>query len=263
MFCKNCQTELKPTSNYCYNCGGKIIKNRLSLKNLFTHISETFFNYDNKLLRTFIDLFKKPEAVIESYVDGVRKRYVNPLSFFGISLTLNGLGVFIIKKFYLQYFDYSKFFSSDIYNNPVSKQIMENSSNSAFEYNSLIYSVMIPVMAIISFIVFFNKRYNFTEHITIYLYSMSALSVVSLFIGQFILLIAPEKYLTFIFLFYIVMLVYHLYTLKRIFKLNIKQLVIKTLFFFVVFLTLYFIFSILLVFFMFISGDINIGDMNP
>ena len=84
MNCKNCQNELTPESDYCNICGGKVIRNRLTLKNLFEHVSETFFNYDNKLLRTFIDLLKKPDEVINSYVKGVRKRYVNPLSFFGV-----------------------------------------------------------------------------------------------------------------------------------------------------------------------------------
>ncbi|TXE18650.1 DUF3667 domain-containing protein [Psychroserpens burtonensis] len=43
-------------------------------------------------------MYRKPEAVIDSYVQGVIKRYVNPISFFGISLSLNGLSLFIIKK---------------------------------------------------------------------------------------------------------------------------------------------------------------------
>ena len=52
MNCKNCHTELHDHDDYCPNCGARVIRNRLTFKNLFEHISETFFNYDNKLLRT-------------------------------------------------------------------------------------------------------------------------------------------------------------------------------------------------------------------
>lgn len=61
MACKNCNTELTTDSEYCYHCGAKVIRNRLTIKNLFEHFSEQFLNYDNKFLQTFILLFKKPE----------------------------------------------------------------------------------------------------------------------------------------------------------------------------------------------------------
>ena len=79
MNCKNCEISLTGTDDFCKNCGAKVIKNRLTLKNLFLHISETFFNYDNKLLKTILHLFTKPEYVIDSYVNGVRKKYINPI----------------------------------------------------------------------------------------------------------------------------------------------------------------------------------------
>lgn len=54
MNCKNCKTSLSDESDYCNSCGGKIIRNRLTIRNLFEHFSEEFLNYDNKLFQTFI-----------------------------------------------------------------------------------------------------------------------------------------------------------------------------------------------------------------
>ena len=68
MNCKNCDTLLKEQDDFCNSCGAKVIRNRLTVRNLFEHFSETFFNYDNKLLRTFTTLFTKPEVVIEGYI---------------------------------------------------------------------------------------------------------------------------------------------------------------------------------------------------
>lgn len=84
--CKNCQTLLVDESDFCYQCGAKIIRNRLTLKNLFTHLVETFFSYDNAFLRTV-----NPNDVIDSYVSGVRKKYIAPLAFFAIAITFSGL----------------------------------------------------------------------------------------------------------------------------------------------------------------------------
>ncbi|NNL82464.1 MAG: DUF3667 domain-containing protein [Winogradskyella sp.] len=257
--CKNCNTQLQPESEFCHACGGKVIRKRLSFKNLFEHISETFFNYDNKLLRTFIDLFKRPEAVIDGYVNGIRKRYVNPLSFFGVSLTLTGLSLFIIQKFYTQYFDYSKIFDSEIFNNPSTQQMLQESNSWVFEYNSLIYAFMIPFMAIISVIVFFNKHYNFTEHIIIYLYSMSAMMIFSTVIGQMVLFIIPEKYISFSIIFYLILFIYHGYLLKRVFKLNGVHLLLKTLFFLAVFVAAYLMLSILMGILLILTGAIDLS----
>ena len=257
MNCKNCQNELTPESDYCNICGGKVIRNRLTLKNLFEHVSETFFNYDNKLLRTFIDLLKKPDEVINSYVKGVRKRYVNPLSFFGVSLTLSGLSLFIIQKFYLQYLDVSKFFNSEIYQNEVSQQMVQNSYDGAFEYGSLVFSFMIPFLAVISIIVFYNKHYHFTEHLIIYLYSMSELTIVSIIIGHLVLLTIPEQYLAFSLISYLVLIIYHAYVLKRVFQLTALQLLLKILFFFAIGLVIFILFTVLVAIYMIATGSIN------
>jgi len=257
MTCKNCHTPLLENDTYCSQCGGKVIKKRLSLRNLFEHVSETFFNYDNKLLRTLIDVFRRPELVIDGYVNGVRKRYVNPISFFGVSLTLSGLSVFIIKKFFLDELDFSYMFDSELFNNPASQEIMKQSNDLSFEYSSLILSGMIPFMAIMSILTFIDKRYNFTEHIIIYLYSMSAISIVSVFASLSILLLVPEQYLTYTLILYVAMFVHNAYILKRIFKLSALQLILRSLLFFVIFIIFYIIFSVIVAIIFLATGDIE------
>ena len=261
MHCKNCETAMALDSNYCHNCGGRIIRNRLTLKNLFEHISETFFNYDNKLLRTIICLIKNPEDVIGSYVNGVRKKYVNPISFFGLSITLTGLSIFFIKKFYIQYLDFSSF--SDGYKNEASRKMTKNLASDSLEYSSLIYSGLIPVLALISFIIFYKKAYNFTEHIVLYLYSMSLFSLVSVIFGHLILIIVPSQYLLFSFAMYIIAFFYHCFLLKRVFELSISELVLKSILFLILFFALYIGISILVFAILMLSGNINLQDFAP
>ena len=259
MDCKNCHTELFEQDDYCSSCGGRVIRNRLSFKHLFEHLSETFFNYDNKLLRTFTKLFTQPEDVIGGYIYGVRKKYINPISFFGLALTISGLSIFIFKKFYLDSLDFSSFFE----NMNVPEGFMDSSMSGAMEYNSLIYSFLVPLFALISWIVFLDKKYNLTEHIIIYLYSMSLLSMVSVIIAQIFLIVSPSNYIIYGLLMWPLMFVYHCYILKRIFKLSFGNLILKSVLALVLFFIVYIGVSILGVIIMFATGSMNLEDFAP
>lgn len=259
MDCKNCKIKLLETSDYCHSCGGKVIRKRLSFKNLFEHLSETFFNYDNKLLRTFTKLFTNPEDVIMGYIKGVRKRYINPISFFGLALTLSGLSIFILRKFYLQDMDFGDPFKGM----KVSEDVFNGVFDNTLEYNSLFYSFLIPLFALISWIVFLDKKYNFTEHIIIYLYSMSLLSIIMVLVGQVILFVSPQSYFLFGILSWPFMFIYHCYILKRVFKLSALNLILKAFIALILFLVCYIGISISIFVIMLATGNINLSDFAP
>ncbi|OUR92174.1 hypothetical protein A9Q87_06730 [Flavobacteriales bacterium 34_180_T64] len=235
MVCKNCQTELLSKSDYCNTCGGKVIRNRLTIRNLFEHISETFFNYDNKLLRTFINLLTKPEDVIGSYIAGVRKKYVNVISYFALAISITGLEYFILNKFYPEAIDISALSAKGLesFTNDIMMTIQE--------YQSFVLMAFIPIYAIIAKIVFFNlKKFNFTEHLVIFMFITAQLSIVGAFIvipfamfgikmGSISLFILGFQ------------LLYSAYCLKRLYQLSFKGIVLRTLWFIVVFFVLYII----------------------
>ncbi len=259
MNCKNCRTEILEQDDYCKSCGGKVIRNRLTFKNLFEHLSETFFNYDNKLLRTFVQLFKQPEDVIVGYINGVRKKYINPISFFGLALTLSGLSILIIKKFYIEYLDFSVLLEGT----NVPDEIMKNISSESLEYNSLFYSILVPLFALISWITFLDKKYNFTEHIIIYLYSMSLLSMLLVVLAQVALFFAPTYYLIFAIFSYPLMFVYNCYILIRIFKLSILQLILRSMIALFLFFVSYIGISLVVFAVMVLTGQVNLEDFAP
>ncbi len=96
MNCKTCNSSLRSDFRYCPHCGAKVIKNRLTLQNVWQDLSFQVFNLDNTFLKTFRHMFSKPETVIESFVSGARKKYMNPISFFAIAITLSGLMFYVL-----------------------------------------------------------------------------------------------------------------------------------------------------------------------
>lgn len=258
MECKNCQNILQEQSDYCNICGARVIRNRLTVKNLFQHFAEEFLNYDNRFLKTIRHLFIKPSEVIENYVNGTRKKYLNPMSFFAITLTLSGISVLVLQKFYPNAIDFNNFYTTN-----VSQEVMSKIMTASLEYNSFIYSAMIPFFAIMSFVVFWNKKYNLTEHIVMYLYTMSLLSLVSIFIGQLFLFVRPDLYTTISPMIFILAFIYHSFLFRKLFKLSILQLSYKILLFIPVFLISYILFSILFFILLMLTGSVSLQDFTP
>ena len=113
MNCKNCQVSLKVTDHYCHECGAKVINRRLTFKHAWEEFSTIFLNYDNTFLKTYAHLFTQPHVVIGDYLNGVRKKYLNVVSYSAIALTLTGFQVFMLKNFYPETLDVSHINGSD------------------------------------------------------------------------------------------------------------------------------------------------------
>lgn len=258
MNCKNCNTTLALESDYCPSCGGKVIRNRLTIKNLFQYFTETYFNYDNKFIQTIGALFVKPDDVVDSYVNGVRKKYIDPVSFLAISFTLSGIYLFFFQE---KMREVMSFMGSNTYQQQ--EKLNQAIFNLTFEYNSFLYLIIIPALAVISWIVFLDKKYNFTEHVIIYLYSMSFTSIVSSLLSIISLLLFPKNFMASISVTFLFMFGFHFVVLKRIFSLTIKQLALKTLIFLPLFFAFYLASSIALVVLVIATGDVSFKDLLP
>ncbi|WP_040254196.1 DUF3667 domain-containing protein [Psychroserpens mesophilus] len=251
MNCKNCHTELSEHSEFCNNCGGKVIRNRLTFRNLFEHISETFFNYDNKLLRTLIDMFKQPEVVIGGYIKGVRKRYVNPISYFGLAITLTGLYLLILNKFFPESLDFSNF--------AVEGQEEFQQKNMSFiqEYMSLFMMLYIPIYALIARVSFLGlKKFNYTELIVVFLYWQSQVSIISAAVIIIAAMFGVANGLVSM-IFLPLMVLYAAYILKRLYKLTFGEIVVRTLLFIAILGIVMVIATIIVVVIMLMTGDMQ------
>lgn len=234
MNCKNCQTELLPRSGYCSRCGAKVIRNRLTLKNLIGSFSEQFFNYDNKFLQTFLNLFKKPEDVIGNYINGTRKKYVNVISYYAIAITLGGLQFYILNKFFPEAMDLSALAVDES-----GIELQQQNLTFIQEYQSLLMMLYAPIYAAFSRLVFLkNKKYNYTEHLVIFMYILAQLSIA----GTVITITGAILGFSLGNITYFVMLlqvIYSAYCLKRLYELSMQGIILKTLLFLAILLGIF------------------------
>ena len=238
MDCKNCGTTLISENKFCNTCGAKVIENRLTVGHLFEDFKEKFLDIDNTFLRTFISLFKRPDDVINGYIRGTRKKYVNVLNYIALAITISGLQFFILKKFFPDVMQFPENLSDG---NQMGASIM----NFILEYNSFIYIILIPFYGLLSKIVFKNiKKYNYVEHIVIMGYTMSHLSI-ALFIPGIILSIFGFNYFDYNYIFAVVMILYNAYCFKKLYELSLKRMIVKTFVFFGIGLLFYILMIIL------------------
>ena len=251
MECKNCSFQLQENDDYCNSCGAKVIRNRLTLKNLFEHFSEEFLNYDNKFLQTFIRLFRKPEDVIGSYINGTRKKYVNAVGYFAVAVTVSGFFYFVFLKYFPDAFN----FSTNLYNiDEEQAKITSDFSKSIFEYQSFIFFVSIPIFALISRLIFLkNKKYNFSEHLIINLYTYSHIAL-TVTVVYFLTIWYQPVFVVVMLLASLFQIVFFAYVLKRLYSLTLSQILLKILLFFLLLIPLFIILIIVSTILMYFGG---------
>ena len=242
MNCKNCNKALEDTQKYCDECGAKVIQNRLTPKVIATQVNEQFLSIDNKFFKTFIDLFKKPEEVIISYINGTRKKYIDVLQYFAVSLTLAGIQVFLMTTFFKEAFEFSSELSGNM-------QSIANKENNPYgnvmydmftKYQGLVYILTVPLSAVGSWLSYYisgERKYNYTEHLILNLYYSAQIiiitavfSILFLLLGLNYLIVSTILTLpTFLFLFYV---------LKRVFKESFLNTLAKFILTLVIYMTL-------------------------
>lgn len=254
MECKNCNLPLRTDYSFCSNCGAKVIRNRLTPKNLWHDITERYFNVDNTFLKTFWHLFTKPEEVIGGYIDGIRKKYLNPISYFGIALTLSGILVFFIKNFFIESIDFEEGL------NGANSEFIEKWKNITFDYSSLFFVSYLPLISIAAFLTFNKRKFNFTEHLIIGLYELAHYSIVSFVISFACLIISPESYMTFSKVFTVIIFFYFIYVYQRCNRYKPGKLILKSILFSTLVVVLFFLVIIAIMVVLFATGVIQPSD---
>lgn len=240
MNCKSCDTVLNTESSFCFKCGGRIVKHRITVKSLFVEFFERYLSFDSKFFTTFKTMFLAPENVINGYISGSRNKYIDPFSYLFLAITLSGLSYFLIK---------SGWFGLDINKLTEIQSTMQNANQDIkmlemqkkinsfiFDYQNLVILLSIPLLAFISKLTLWkNKHFNFAEHIVVLSYSYSH-TLISLFPIGFVFLFFPTHYGTYSLITLLYSFLYLIYVVKKVYALSaIKLLKSVLLYLFILF----------------------------
>jgi len=256
MNCKNCQTPLPTDFKYCSSCGAKVIHHRLSFKNLTHDITEQYFDLDNTFIKTVVQLCIRPEVVIDSYIQGVRRRFLNPISHLGIALTLSGLLIFIMQKV----------LTSDMFNTyggQLSEEASSKLFDTVFDYSGLLFVLYIPVFAFAGYVTFNRKEYLLSEYMIAYIYIMAQWSIVIFPISLITLIAEPSAYMYLSFPLMFIMILYCIFVMQRIHRFTTGAMILRSLVFFLLAILGYFGIVILFYIVMFLTGTFELQDFVP
>ena len=253
MNCKTCENSLRSDFRYCPNCGAKIIRNRLTLKNIWQDLSFQVFNLDNTLFKTFRSLFSQPEVVIESFISGARRKFMNPVSYFAIAITLSGLLFYIMRNLYNVNLTQSSFSDANTPN-----------MDFIFDYQGLISYLIVPVYALMTRILFFNsKKLNYTEHLVANAYTTAQTSFVQVIICLPLFGFFEIRYDIFNWFFLLAAIIYQFYVFKRIFQIGLGSTILRALGYMFMMLFVFIALGILIGLIAVFTGSIDIEQFAP
>lgn len=220
MNCKNCNHTLDDNAQFCENCGAKVVKSKINFKDLVTLFIDDIFGLDSRFFRTLKTMAIQPNEVLNEYLSGVRKRYVNPFAFFAIAA---GLSLIVYKYFEEDFLKVNSEFNKesiaelnetasiniaefkDLPEKKLSKlqqkkqmaslqlKFMDGYMNFTLNYYNIVMFLFLPFYALLSKWTY-PKPHNFGEHIIMNSYIMGFTTFVSLILFGFAIVIHPKFY---------------------------------------------------------------------
>ena len=257
MICKNCETSLRTDYLFCPRCGAKVTARRLTFRNLFADILERFFDLDNTFYRTLKTMTIRPEEVIGSYIEGVRRRYLNPMSYLGISLGLSGFLFFLMRNVAGDFLSID--FMGEGASNPASQKIMDAS----LEYSTFFFLILIPVIGLCGYLSFNRRDFNLPEHMVSAIYTLAHISVLTFPLSVVILLALPEKYMLYSVWNIVLMIGFNIFVLARLHKYTLGITLLRMLLFTFLFLIGYLGLGILMNIVALLTGIVSVEDFLP
>lgn len=253
MVCKTCENSLRSDFSYCPSCGAKVIRNRLTFKNIWQDLKFQVFDLDNTLFKTIKHLFIKPEIVIESFISGARKKYMNPISFFAIAITLSGVLFFVLRDIYHINLTESSF-------------SQENTPNMDFviDYQALLSYLLIPIYAVMTWILFVDyRKLNYTEHLVTNAYTTGLTSFVQVVIGLTVFSFFDIRYDIFNWCFLAFAIAYQFYVLKKVHKIGLGSTILRAFGYLFMLMIVMIGIGVLIVIIGLVSGAMSLEDFRP
>jgi Protein of unknown function (DUF3667) len=162
-FCKNCGHPVKDL--YCGHCGQKLKPEKITFSFLVKEFFHFFSHLEKGFLFTSWQMVVHPGRTAKNFIDGKRKNYQPPISFFIIWTTIFILFLYLIENIFgrntvIRYKDY---FGPSI------------ATKLAISHLSIVLTVIIPFQALYLFFLVTRKSYNYFETMVATIYCLGTI----------------------------------------------------------------------------------------
>lgn len=158
--CKNCGTLTNGL--YCSNCGQKPAPERITLHYIWHEIIHFFTHAEKGFFFTSFELVKAPGQVIKNFIEGRRKNYQKPVSYYLIWIGIYSLILYLFEK----WFGENKVVSFAEYFGP------GETTKVAISHLNIVLTFLLPIQAIYVYFFLMYRQYNYVEALVVVLYGI-------------------------------------------------------------------------------------------
>ena len=202
--CLNCEAEL--IGAYCHKCGQSAKVRRLAFLETMQDFFSSSFALEGPLFKTIKLLIVNPGLLFREYVAGRRKKYYRPVAFFVLLTAL-----YIIVRSVI---NYDPFEHNPLPTNvPESrKKLIDAARFMVKNINNILFTLVLSIAIFQK--LFFFRRYNFTEYLTMSFYMVGIYILFGTLVAFFSTYVYPvNANINLVFMFFL--LVYNAYSLHR------------------------------------------------
>lgn len=182
--CINCGSAVE--TPYCSQCGQKYPPKKINLLALYTDFQSRIYGFDGMFPRTLRDLTIKPGQVAREFCSGNRVKYVGPVGYFFLTLTVF---VLLMQIFEIDFYSFSKSNSPFDTGQSERQQKVSEEFTHFIARNMRIFSFLqIPIYSFFAWLFFRRNRLNMLEHSVLIFYvwgHVMWLSVLNIFLYVF------------------------------------------------------------------------------
>jgi len=162
-YCLNCDYPV--TDLYCAHCGQKSDPGRINFTFLCREVFHFFTHLEKGFLYTSFQMIIHPGQTAKNFIDGKRKKYQSPISYFLIWTTIYIVFLLLIEKIFggNRVIDYKNYFG------PAA------ATRLAISNLSIVLTVVIPFQALYLFLLVTRKSYNYFETMVASIYSLGTI----------------------------------------------------------------------------------------
>lgn len=163
MVCKNCSALT--TGPYCSACGQKSIPERITFSYIWHELFHFFTHIKHGFLYTTWQLLIHPGSLVTSYIDGRRKVYQSPVSYFLIWVAAFIAILYLLVALFGEnvIIDYGDYFGPGA------------STAFAISNLSVMLAFIVPIQAVYLYWLVTRGRYNYMETVAMTIYAVGTI----------------------------------------------------------------------------------------